>query len=40
MIIHVYMKKCIHMGLNRISVPEGRKKMRSKKVFIPLAAGS
>lgn len=40
MIIHVYMKKCIHMGLNRISVPEGRKKLRSKKVFIPLAAGS
>jgi len=40
MIIHVCMKKCIHMGLKRIFVPEGKKKLRSKMAFILLVAGS
>lgn len=40
MIIHAYMKKCIHMGLKRISAPEGKRKLRSKKAFILLVVGS
>jgi len=31
-----YMKKCMHMGLRRIFVPEGKRKLRSKKAFILL----
>jgi len=40
MIINACTKKCIHMGLSHIFVPGGKKKLRSKKAFIPLAAGS
>ena len=40
MIIHAYMKKCIHMGLKRIFVPEGKRKLKSKKAFILLVVGS
>ena len=35
MIIHVYMKKCIHMGLNRISVPEGEEKIEKQEGLHP-----
>ena len=40
MIIHAYMKKCIHMVLKRIFVPEGKRNLRSKKASILLVVGS